>query len=497
MFPVATRSSDLPLYGELVMAELASMSALALSAAYRARELSPVEVLGSCLERIERFEPKVNAFVVLDREGALTAARASELRWRRGEQLGPADGVPATIKDNIAWHGLPTRQGSLLTTETPAAFDAPAVARLKEAGCVLLGKTTMPEFGWKGVGDSPLTGITRNPWDLSRTSGGSSAGAAVAALLGMGILHLGTDGAGSIRIPASFCGVVGFKPSYGAVPSYPLSAMGGLAHVGPLARTVAEAALMLSIIGRPDHRDPTAWNEIPPGFHEGLDKGARGLRVGCSVDLGYAEHLDPEAISGLRRAADRFHALGAFVEDVNPELDDPKDVLATLWEAGAALILRSFSDQDRSRCDPGMAGAAKRGEEVDGASVIEAITPKRIALSAKLNQLFERYDLLITPQMATTALPAGMDTPPPGFAARKEWGTDWIDWSPFTYPFNIAQLPAISVPCGFDREGLPIGVQIVGPMRADALVLRAAHALEAAMPPGAIDKAKADLLASF
>ncbi|WP_455875018.1 amidase family protein [Rhizobium yanglingense] len=221
-----------------------------------------MEVLSSCLERIERFEPKVNAFVVLDREGALRAAQASEFRWRRGEQLGPADGVPATIKDNIAWRGLPNRQGSLLTTDAPAAFDAPAVARLKEAGCVLLGKTTMPEFGWKGVGDSPLTGITRNPWDLSRTSGGSSAGAAVAALLGMGILHLGTDGAGSIRIPASFCGVVGFKPSYGAVPSYPLSAMGGLAHLGPLARTVSEAALMLSIIGRPDHRDPTAWNEI-------------------------------------------------------------------------------------------------------------------------------------------------------------------------------------------------------------------------------------------
>lgn len=479
------------------MAELASMSALALSKAYRAGALSPVEVLSSCLERIERFEPKVNAFVVLDREGALRAAQASERRWRRGEQFGPADGVPATIKDNIAWRGLPNRQGSLLTTDAPAAFDAPAVARLKEAGCVLLGKTTMPEFGWKGVGDSPLTGITRNPWDLSRTSGGSSAGAAVAALLGMGILHLGTDGAGSIRIPASFCGVVGFKPSYGAVPSYPLSAMGGLAHVGPLARTVSEAALMLSIIGQPDHRDPTAWNQVPPAYHEGLDEGAGGLRVGCSVDLGYADHVDPEVISAVRRAAESLQAHGAYVEDVKPELDDPRNVLATLWEAGAALILRSFSDEDRSRCDPGMARAAERGEKVDGVSVIEAITRKRTALSARLNQLFKHYDLLITPQMPTVALPAGADTPPSGFAGRQDWGTDWVGWSPFTYPFNIAQLPAISVPCGFNSEGLPIGIQIVGPMRADALVLRAAYALEAAMPPGAFDISRANLDASL
>ncbi|MGO4569887.1 amidase [Rhizobium sp. 2YAF20] len=479
------------------MAELASMSALALSKAFRARELSPVEVLSSCLERIERFEPKVNAFVVLDRDGALRAAQASERRWRCGEQFGAADGVPATIKDNIAWHGYPTRQGSLLTAGKPATFDAPAVARLKEAGCVLLGKTTMPEFGWKGVGDSPLTGITRNPWSLSRTSGGSSAGAAVAALLGMGILHLGTDGAGSIRIPASFCGVVGLKPSYGAVPSYPLSAMGGLAHVGPLARTVSEAALMLSIIGHPDHRDPTAWNLVPPAYHEGLDEGAGGLRVGCSVDLGYADHVDPEVISAVRRAADILQANGACVEDVKPELDDPSDVLVTLWEAGAALILRSFSDEDRSRCDPGMARAAERGEKVDGVSVVEAITRKRIALSAKLNQLFEHYDLLITPQMPTVALPAGADTPPPGFGGRQEWGTDWIGWSPFTYPFNIAQLPAISVPCGFNSEGLPIGVQIVGPMRADSLVLRAAYALEAALPPGPFDIAKTNLDASL
>ncbi|TCU07593.1 amidase [Rhizobium sullae] len=475
------------------MTDLASLSAQALTQGYRSGELSPVEVLSACLERIDRFEPMVNAFVFVDREGALKAARASERRWRRGDQKGPADGVPATIKDNIAWSGFPNRQGSLLTAKTPAAFDAPAVARLKEAGCVLLGKTTMPEFGWKGVGDSPLTGITRNPWDLSRTSGGSSAGAAVAALLGMGVLHLGTDGAGSIRIPASFCGVVGFKPSYGRVPSYPLSAMGGLAHVGPIARSVSDVATMLSVISQPDHRDPTAWNLAPPDYEEVSNQELSGLRIGCSIDLGFADHLDPEIVSAVKHAAAELARLGASVDEIDLALEDPRDILATLWEAGAALLLRNYARGDWSRCDPGMARAAERGREISGACVIEALTRKRVELSASLSHIFESYDLLITPQMPTVALPAGMDTPPRGFAGVDEWGEDWTRWSPFTYPFNITQLPAVSVPCGHSSEGLPIGLQIVGPMRADELVLRAARAFEAAMPPAVLDIAGAGL----
>ncbi|WFU12903.1 amidase (plasmid) [Rhizobium sp. CB3090] len=478
------------------MTDLASFSAQALTRGYRSGEFSPVEVLSACLERIERFEPKVNAFVFVDREGALNAAQVSERRWRRGDQLGPADGVPATIKDNIAWSGFPNRQGSLLTADLPTAFDAPAVARLKEAGSILLGKTTMPEFGWKGAGDSPLTGITRNPWNLSRTSGGSSAGAAVAALLGMGAFHLGTDGAGSIRIPASFCGVVGFKPSYGRVPSYPLSAMGGLAHIGPIARSVSDVAAMLSIISRPDHRDPTAWNTLPPNYQEISDQELKGLRIGCSIDLGFANHVDPVVASAVKHAAAEFARLGASVDEIDLAIEDPKDILATLWEAGAALILRSYAREDWSRCDPGMARAAERGRAISGANVIEALTRKRVELSARLNRVFESYDLIITPQMPTAALPAGMDIPPAGFAGVDEWGNDWTNWSPFTYPFNITQLPAISVPCALDGERMPIGLQIVGPMRADELVLFAARAFEAAVPPAVLDTARSGLEAA-
>lgn len=468
-----------------------TLSAAELLSAYRTKTLSPVEVLTACFDRIDRFEPKVNAFVLQDRDGALKAAKASERRWLRGEPLGPGDGIPATVKDNIAWSGHPNRQGSCLTSKQPVDFDAPAVARLKEAGCVLLGKTTMPEFGWKAVGDSPLTGTTRNPWHLERTSGGSSSGAAVAAALGMGVFHLGTDAAGSVRIPASFTGVVGLKPSYGCVPSFPASVMGGLAHIGPLTRTVTDAAHMLSIIAQPDSRDPTAWNLPVPEYHEGLDAGINGLRLSWSPNLGFVKHIDPDVARVTAVAAKAFADLGTTVDEVDPGFSDPIDILTTLWTAGAALALRAYEPDSWSFCDTGLVQSAQRGASVTGADVIEALTRKRLALSNRLDALFSKYDLLLTPQMPTAAIPVGSDMPPPGFAGVEDWGASWTNWSPFTYPFNVAQLPAIAVPCGFTRDGLPVGLQIVGPPRSDALVLRAARAFEALSPFTTLDTAAA------
>lgn len=468
-----------------------TLSATELLSAYRTKALSPVEVLTACFDRIDRFEPKVNAFVLQDRDGALKAAETSERRWLRREALGPGDGIPATVKDNIAWSGHPNRQGSCLTSKQPVDFDAPAVARLKEAGCVLLGKTTMPEFGWKGVGDSPLTGITRNPWHLERTSGGSSSGAAVAAALGMGVFHLGTDAAGSVRIPASFTGVVGLKPSYGRVPSFPPSVMGGLAHIGPLTRTVTDAAHLLSIIAQPDSRDPTAWNVPAPDYRWGLDGGIKGLRVAWSPTLGFATQIDPDVAHVTAYAARAFADLGAIVDEVDPGLADPIDILTTLWTAGAALALRAYEPDSWSLCDAGLVQSAQRGVSVSGADVVEALTRKRLALSNHLDALFSKYDLLLTPQMPTAAIPVGSDMPPPGFAGVEDWGANWTNWSPFTYPINIAQLPAISVPCGFTRDGLPVGLQIVGPLRSDALVLRAARAFEALNPITTLDTAAA------
>ncbi|MCW5693997.1 MAG: amidase, partial [Pseudolabrys sp.] len=321
------------------MAAVSELNAADLTRLYRRRDVSPVEVVRDAFERIERFEPAINAFVLLDRDGALAAASASEARWAKGEPMGLADGLPATIKDIIDVKGWPTRKGSLTTPDTPALHDAPAVARLKEQGAVILGKTTTPEFGWIGACHSPLTGITRNPWDQTRTTGGSSGGAVAAALLNLGVLHLGTDGAGSIRIPAAFCGTFGIKPSYGRVPAYPASAFTVLAHQGPLTRTVSDAALMLSIIGQPDMRDTTAWNTPAPDYRVGLDDGVGGLRIAYSPRLGYVKTLDAEIETAARQAAQVFAELGAVVEEVDPGFAEPIAMEKNIWYAVAATIV--------------------------------------------------------------------------------------------------------------------------------------------------------------
>src|SRR5580692_8643754 len=282
--------------------DVANASAVSLLDLYRRRELSPVEATRLILDRVDALQPRINAFCIVDRDGALAAARASEQRWLRGEAVGRLDGVPATIKDLILMRGFPTRRGSrLVEPDQDWSEDAPATVRLREAGAVIIGKTTTPEFGWKALGDSPLTGITRNPWDLSRTPGGSSAGAAAACAAGLGPLHVGSDGAGSIRIPSAFTGVFGLKPSFGVVPAYPLSPMGLLAHIGPMARTVADAALMLNVLSAPDHRDPYALPPEGTDWRDGLEGGLRGWRIAYSPTLGYAK-VDPEIAAAAAAA---------------------------------------------------------------------------------------------------------------------------------------------------------------------------------------------------
>src|SRR5262245_45535667 len=269
--------------------DAAYASAVSLLDLYRKRALSPVEVTRLLLDRLDALQPRLNAFCIIDRDGALAAARESERRWRRGEPARRLDGVPVTIKDLMLMRGFPTLRGSrLIDPNQDWSEDAPATARLREAGAVILGKTTTPEFGWKALGDSPLTGITRNPWDLSRTPGGSSAGAAAACAAGIGPLHLGSDGAGSIRIPCAFSGVFGLKPSFGRVPAYPLSPMGLLAHIGPIARTVADAALMLNVLAGSDYRDPYALPPERKDLSEGLVGGVRGWRIAYRPTPGYA-----------------------------------------------------------------------------------------------------------------------------------------------------------------------------------------------------------------
>jgi aspartyl-tRNA(Asn)/glutamyl-tRNA(Gln) amidotransferase subunit A len=455
--------------------DIAFASAEALADLYRRKALSPVEAAEILCARIEALEPRLNAFCVVDRDGALAAARASEQRWRQAMTLGPLDGVPVTIKDIVLMRGFPTLRGSkLIDPAQDWSEDSPGVARLREAGAVILGKTTTPEFGWKAIGDSPLTGITRNPWNLQHTTGGSSAGAAAACAAGIAPLHLGSDGAGSIRIPAAFTGIFGMKATFGRVPAYPASPLGLLSNVGPLTRHVRDAALMLNVLSRPDDRDPYALPPDNRDWLDGIEDGARGLRIAYSPDLGYAR-VDPEIATAAAAAARQFEALGASVEEVRDIFPSPRDTLLTLWAAGEARVLAGFPAETHHLCDPGLVAMAALGDTIGSVEYLGADVA-RTALGIRMAEFHRHYDLLLTPMMPVPALPAGQDLNDPAYEEQ------WFDWSPFSYPFNMTRQPAASVPCGLTGAGLPIGLQIVGPLYAEDRVLRAARAFETTQP---------------
>jgi aspartyl-tRNA(Asn)/glutamyl-tRNA(Gln) amidotransferase subunit A len=457
------------------MNAIADMTCAGLTHAYRSRALSPVEVARDVLARIEKHAG-LNAFLPIASEAVLAAAKDSEARWRAAKPLGLIDGVPASIKDNIWAKGLPTRRGSKTTDATPAPADSPAAARLREHGAVILGKTAMPEHGWIGACHSPLTGITRNPWNTEYTPGGSTGGGAVAALLDLGVLHLGTDGAGSLRIPAAFTGVFGMKPSFGRVPLYPAVLLNVLSHHGPITRTVADSAVMLSVIAEPDTRDMSAWNTPAPDFTQGLDDGVRGLRVAFSPKLGHVETLDPEIEAAARNAAQALEEQGAVVEEADPLLASAGKLIRAMWWPVAAAAVDAVPETARAGMDPGLLAIAARGRKLSTGDYLAAYTG-RAELHEAMRRFHERYDLLLTPTMPVTALKAGREIPETG-----GFGDDWLNWSPYTYPFNLTQQPAASVPCGLARNGLPMGVQVVGPLRADATVLRASRVIEQAFP---------------
>jgi len=456
--------------------ELAFLSATHLIDGFAKKTLSPVDVTQAILRRLERLEPKLNAFTLRNPEGALESARASEARWQKGEPVGLLDGVPVTIKDLFLTRGWPTLRGStLIDRDQPWEEDAPPVARLRETGAVFLGKTTMPEFGWKALGDSPLSGITRNPWNLDCTPGGSSSGAAAAIAAGLGPIGLGTDGGGSIRIPCGFTGIPGFKPSFGRVPAYPASPFGLLAHTGPMARTVQDCALLLTVLTGADDRDPYALPRDGADYRAGLEDGVKGLRIAYSPRLGYASNVHPEVATAVERAAKAFSELGAEVETVDPGFADPRGAWLTLWYSGAAKALGHLTAEQRRRLDPGLLVHVERGEKISATDFLTADVA-RTDLGRQMNLFHLRYHLLITPSVAVPALRVGTDLSDP----QRE--KEWIDWTPFSYPFNLTRQPAASVPCGLTSAGLPIGLQIVGRLYEDALVLRAARAFERTYP---------------
>jgi aspartyl-tRNA(Asn)/glutamyl-tRNA(Gln) amidotransferase subunit A len=466
-------------------------SATELVALYREKQLSPVEVTRAVLARIDALNPQLNAFNLVDHEGALAAAKASEARWQSGRPLGPLDGVPTSIKDIVLTKGWPTLRGS--KTVDPAGpwnDDAPAVARLRESGAVLLGKTTTPEFGWKGVTDSPLTGVTRNPWSPAMTPGGSSGGAAAQVAAGMGQLAIGTDGGGSIRIPSAFTGITGLKPAFGRVPAWPLSPFGTVAHLGPMARTVADCALMLNVLARPDARDwhslpwdDTDWTQGLTRQHALWTKGLHplddeqplaGLRVAFSPRLGYLKYVHREMERVVAAAPPVLVDLGAQVEAVDPGFADPEWLFALLWTTGAWNLLRKLPQEKLSLVDPGLRNAAEHGSRYTLADVLDAAAA-RSDLGAHMRRFHEQWDVLVTPTVAVPAFEVGRVEPEGPLA-----NGSWMWWTPFSYPFNLTQQPSISVPCGFTEAGLPVGLQIVGAMHREDVVLRVAHAYEQA-----------------
>ncbi|MFC0408935.1 amidase [Roseomonas elaeocarpi] len=449
----------------------ALLSAEELLALYARRALSPVETLKAVTERVARYNPWVNAFAALNPR-ALAQAGESEARWAAGRPIGPLDGVPVTVKDLLNLAGFPTRRGSKITDATPAAEDAPSVMGLKAAGAVILGKTTTTEFGWKTPGDCPLHGITRNPWDPQRTTGGSSSGAGAAGAACFGPLHIGTDAGGSIRIPAAYCGLVGVKPTYGRVPQWPHSAFGSVSCAGPMTRSVRDAALMLGAMARADVRDPFCLPDDPRDWRSGIENGVAGMRVALVRRLGFEAPLDAEGEAAMEQAAAWLREAGATVEEADPELPDTRHVFGRVWGVALARMVGLTPDNRKPFLDAGLEEVARREGGMSAIDFLGAEAMRTQAAHA-MGQFHLRYDLILTASTPTAAFAADQPTLHPTEAL-------WRDWAPWTFAFNLTRQPAISVPTGLDAHGMPRAVQVAAAQGRDDLCFRAARVIEQA-----------------
>ena len=459
--------------------ELGYAPATRLAEMIRAKQVSPVEVVRAVLARVERLEPRVNAFAHLAAEPAMAVARRAEAALMAGGRVGRLHGVPVTIKDLAITKDMPTEFGSLMMRGNRPDEDTPMVTRLREAGAIVLGKTTTSEFGWTGVSHSPLTGITHNPWRHGTNAGASSAGAGAAAAAGFGPLHQGSDGAGSIRMPAHFCGVFGLKPSFGRVPAYPVGVADFTTHNGPMTRTVADAALMLSVMAGPHPLDHTTLEAWPADYLGRLAEGVRGRRVAYSPDLGHAR-VDPPVAALVEAAARRFADLGARVEDVSvPWGPLGPELIRLFWPAHLAARFAARLPEWESRMDPGLVACVHAGLGVS-LEQYQAARERKHAYVTAIHRWFEDWDFLLTPSVSVAAFPAERLSPPDW--PQHDW--DWVQWAEFSYPFNMSWNPAASVPCGFTEDGLPVGLQIVGRRFDDLGVLQAAAAFEEAQPWG-------------
>jgi aspartyl-tRNA(Asn)/glutamyl-tRNA(Gln) amidotransferase subunit A len=448
--------------------DLTQATAADLGKLYAKGKASPVETIKAVLKRAEAINGRINALCHIDAEAALAAAKASEKRWKKGKPLSPLDGVPVSIKELIRVKGWPSSMGSKLTDKTPADADAPAVARLREAGAIVFAQTTSSEYGHKGVTDSPLHGITRNPWNMDRTPGGSSGGAGAAVAAGLGPIAIGTDGGGSVRLPSSFTGLVGLKATFGRVPAWPPSLTGELSNTGPMCRTVLDVALMMNAVARPDPHD--GWS-LPP---DGIDyvktlKGKLGKpRIAFVLRMG--DHpLDIEVAALVTKAAKRFEKLGCTVEEALPPTNyrEVGRVFVVHWLSALRRLLQLYPEARHGEFDPSLLVGAQNGLKFTAEDIVNAHVGRR-DMTIAWNLFFEKYDFLLTPTLAVQPFEVGQNAPP------GPDGKPNLLWSPYTFQFNLSRHPSVNVPCGLSRDGLPVGLQITAAHYRDADVLRAA-----------------------
>jgi aspartyl-tRNA(Asn)/glutamyl-tRNA(Gln) amidotransferase subunit A len=452
------------------------MSATELRRRIAQKEISPVEVTRRAVEKAEAEQGRLNAFAQLVPEAALVAARAAEYAVVRGDSLGLLHGLPLSVKDLTAAKGLRFEFGSHTMAGNVAAVDAPAVERAKAAGAIIIGKTTTSEFGCKPVGDSPLTGITRNPWNTGKTPGGSSAGATASVAAGITPLALGTDGGGSIRIPCSFTGLAGIKGQFGRVPVWPVAATPTLAHVGPIARTVEDAALLFAAIAGYDPRDPAAVAGPVPDVLAACRAGASGLRFAYSPTLGYARP-DGDVLRVVGAAAATFATLGCTVDEVEHVFDDPGELWTSEFYAGIGTRLRDVVERTPELLDPAVAEILTAALAQDMRAYYEKVFA-RYAFREHVRTFFETYDLLLSPVLPVASLDVGLNRPIHHGAGNP------LTWVAYTYPFNLTGQPAATVCAGYGDDGMPIGLQIVGRAFGEYDVVRAAAAFEQTRPAG-------------
>ncbi len=463
--------------------DLCFASATGLSRLIRSREVSVVELTELFYHRIEELNPRLNAYLALCPDQALATARTAQDAVQRGDSLGPLHGIPISVKDLEMTKDIPTTLGSLVFRGRVPDADSVVVERVRRAGAIILGKTNTPEFGQSGTTENKLGDACRNPWNTERTPGGSSGGAAAALVAGMSTLATGSDGGGSIRIPASFSGVFGIKPSQGRVPrygGYGRPAANQFSQSGPMSRTVRDAALLLQVIAGPDSRDPTSMREQPPDFMADLDGGVRGWRIAWSADLGYAP-VDPEVARITGEAARLFEALGATVEEPALAIEDP---FPAFWDIFATATYSSYGhlldDHREDFTDYGLR-ALEHGAYLSGADLNRALL-RVDQLRRQMEDFFDGYgrgyNLLLTPTMAVPAFPIEQR---PSVIGGREVEPFW-GYLPFTFPINMTGQTAASVPCGFSADGMPVGLHIIGPRGAEAKVLQASAAFEQARP---------------